>query len=100
MSRLFIELYLDEDVDVLVADLVRARGFKVTTTQEARLPLPERRKGAGCFLAFLGHPLEHGLDCSQLPFAVMLASTGLEEIESSEKDYDYDAHCGSRRQYY
>lgn len=35
MSRLFIELYLDEDVDVLVADLVRAHGFKATTTQEA-----------------------------------------------------------------
>ena len=35
MSPLFIELYLDEDVDVLVADLVRTRGFKVTTTQEA-----------------------------------------------------------------
>ena len=35
MNRLFVELYLDEDVDVLVADLVRARGFKATTTQEA-----------------------------------------------------------------
>ena len=35
MSRLFIELYLDEDVDVLMADLVRARGFKSSTTQEA-----------------------------------------------------------------
>ena len=35
MSPLFVELYLDEDVDVLVADLVRTRGFKVTTTQEA-----------------------------------------------------------------
>jgi hypothetical protein len=35
MSRLFIELYLDEDVDVLVGDLVGARGFKVITTQEA-----------------------------------------------------------------
>ena len=35
MTRLFIELYLDEDMDVLVADLVRARGFQVTTTQEA-----------------------------------------------------------------
>lgn len=34
MSRLFIELYLDEDVDVLIADLVQARGFRVTTTQE------------------------------------------------------------------
>lgn len=35
MTRLFIELYLDEDVDVLVADLVRARGFQATTTQQA-----------------------------------------------------------------
>jgi predicted nuclease of predicted toxin-antitoxin system len=35
MSRLFIELYLDEDVSVLVADLIRARGFAVTTTLEA-----------------------------------------------------------------
>ena len=35
MSRLFIEFYLDEDVSVLVADLVRARGFIATTTREA-----------------------------------------------------------------
>ena len=35
MSRLFIELYLDEDVDVLVAGLTRARGFQTITTQEA-----------------------------------------------------------------
>jgi predicted nuclease of predicted toxin-antitoxin system len=35
VSKLFIELYLDEDVDVLVADLLRARGFAVTTTVEA-----------------------------------------------------------------
>jgi predicted nuclease of predicted toxin-antitoxin system len=35
MSGLFIEFYLDEDVDVLVADLVRARGFSAITTQEA-----------------------------------------------------------------
>ena len=34
MSRLFIELYLDEDVDVLIAQLMRARGFVVITTQE------------------------------------------------------------------
>jgi len=27
VTRTFIELYLDEDVDVLVAELVRARGF-------------------------------------------------------------------------
>ena len=35
MSQLFIELYLDEDVSVLVADLLRARGFVAATTQEA-----------------------------------------------------------------
>ncbi|MGK7899950.1 MAG: DUF5615 family PIN-like protein [Hormoscilla sp.] len=35
MNRLFIELYLDEDVNVLVADLVRARGFDATTAREA-----------------------------------------------------------------
>jgi hypothetical protein len=35
MNHLFIELYLDEDVDVLIADLLRARGFKATTTREA-----------------------------------------------------------------
>ena len=35
MSRLFIELYLDEDVDVLVAGLIRARGFQAIITQEA-----------------------------------------------------------------
>ena len=35
MIRLFIDLYLDEDVNVLIADLVRARGFRVTTTQAA-----------------------------------------------------------------
>ena len=35
MSRLFVELYQDEDVSVLVAELLRARGFSVQTTQEA-----------------------------------------------------------------
>jgi predicted nuclease of predicted toxin-antitoxin system len=35
VTRAFIELYLDEDVDVLVADFVRARGFSVTTTRDA-----------------------------------------------------------------
>lgn len=36
MTRLFITLYADEDVDVLVADLIRARGFDVLTTREAQ----------------------------------------------------------------
>jgi uncharacterized protein DUF5615 len=35
MSRLFIELYIDEDVDVVIAQLLRARGFVVVTPQEA-----------------------------------------------------------------
>ena len=29
MSRLFISLYLDEDVNVLVADLLRAKGKEI-----------------------------------------------------------------------
>ena len=37
MTRLFAELYLDEDVSVLLADLVRARGFVAITTQEASM---------------------------------------------------------------
>ena len=35
MSRLFIECYLDEDVSALVADLIKARGFGIITTQQA-----------------------------------------------------------------
>ena len=35
MARLFIELYLDEDVDVLAAELILARGFEVLTTRAA-----------------------------------------------------------------
>ncbi len=36
MSRLFAELYLDEDVDVLIADLVRARSFITLTARDAK----------------------------------------------------------------
>ncbi len=35
MHRLFIPLYLDEDVDVMVAELLRARGFDALTTRDA-----------------------------------------------------------------
>ncbi|MDX2098596.1 MAG: DUF5615 family PIN-like protein [Leptolyngbyaceae cyanobacterium bins.59] len=35
MSSIFICLYLDEDVNVLVADLLRARGFDVITARDA-----------------------------------------------------------------
>jgi predicted nuclease of predicted toxin-antitoxin system len=34
VNHLFIELYLDEDVNVLVADLLRGRGFVATTTRD------------------------------------------------------------------
>ena len=38
MASLFIELYLDEDVSVLVADLLRGRRFSaITTYDEGRL---------------------------------------------------------------
>jgi hypothetical protein len=32
VNHLFIDLYLDEDVDVLIADLLRGRSFDVSTT--------------------------------------------------------------------
>lgn len=35
MSNLFISLYLDEDVNVLVAKLLRARGFDAITARDA-----------------------------------------------------------------
>ena len=35
MSQLFVELYLDKDVSVLIGDLLRARGFVAATTQDA-----------------------------------------------------------------
>jgi predicted nuclease of predicted toxin-antitoxin system len=35
VSRLFISLFLDEDVSVLLAKLLRSRGYSVMTTQEA-----------------------------------------------------------------
>jgi predicted nuclease of predicted toxin-antitoxin system len=35
VSKLFIERYLDEDVDVLVAELLSKRGYSVTTARDA-----------------------------------------------------------------
>lgn len=34
MDKLFIEIYPDEDVNVLIATLIRSRGFAVKTTPE------------------------------------------------------------------
>lgn len=36
MTNLFIHVYVDEDVDVLVASLLRSRGFEATTAHQAR----------------------------------------------------------------
>lgn len=35
MTDVFIHVYLDEDVDVLIASLLRSRGFEATTAQQA-----------------------------------------------------------------
>lgn len=35
MSRLFVSLYLDEDVSTLIAELVRRRGFVTLTARDA-----------------------------------------------------------------
>lgn len=35
MSSLFIHLYLDEDVNVLIAESLKARGFDAITTRDA-----------------------------------------------------------------
>lgn len=37
MSSLFIELYFDEDVDILVAKLIKARGFTIITARDEKL---------------------------------------------------------------
>lgn len=34
MSKLFIELYLDEDVDVLVGELLAKRGYSAITARD------------------------------------------------------------------
>ncbi|MEL6438993.1 MAG: DUF5615 family PIN-like protein [Cyanobacteria bacterium J06621_8] len=36
MSHIFIHVYLDEDVDVLVASLLCSRGFNATIAQQAK----------------------------------------------------------------
>lgn len=35
MSELYARLYLDEDVDTVIADLMRSRNFEVVTTNDA-----------------------------------------------------------------
>ena len=35
MNRVFAEVYLDEDVDVVIADMLKARGFEAVTARDA-----------------------------------------------------------------
>jgi predicted nuclease of predicted toxin-antitoxin system len=55
VNSLFICLYLDEDVNVLIADLLRARGFDVITARDAKQL--------------------HATDAEQLAYAVSQART-------------------------
>ena len=34
MNRIFASLYLDEDVSVLLADIIRSKGFEVATVRD------------------------------------------------------------------
>ncbi len=34
MNDIFIKLYLDEDIDILIAELIRSQGFQAATTDE------------------------------------------------------------------
>ncbi len=36
MNDIFIQLYLDEDVDILIAELICSQGFQAFTTNEVR----------------------------------------------------------------
>lgn len=45
MTRIFVALYLDEDVDVLIAELLRSYGFDAITVREAnQLHLSDREQ--------------------------------------------------------
>lgn len=61
--KLFISLYLDQDVSVLIAALLRARHFKVLTTQETnRLGASDTEQldfAVQNEMAFLTHNREH-----------------------------------------
>jgi len=71
VNRLFIHLFFDENVDVLVAKILRARGYYVLTTDEAK------RKGAS--------------DSAQIEFAVAnemaIATMNRGDFEELAKHY-------------
>jgi predicted nuclease of predicted toxin-antitoxin system len=84
MSKLFIELYLDEDVDILVAELLKKRGYSVLTAREAGTLGQEDREQLAFAVqeqrALLTHnrvdferlALEY-FECAQEHFGVILA---------------------------
>jgi len=45
--KLFASLYLDEDVSILVADILRARGFDVITAHDEKMLVLSLSKGWG-----------------------------------------------------
>lgn len=59
MNRLFVDVYLDEDVSVVLADMLKARGFRATTTRDAdhlgATDEEQLRYAAGRGMALLTH---------------------------------------------
>ena len=80
MSKLYIELYLDENIDVLVAKILRARGLSVVTTDEAG------RKGTSD-PEQLKHAAENG-------FAIVSMNRVDFEILAKEYFYSGQKHFG------
>ena len=80
MSSLFIGTFLDEDVNVLVAEIIRSRGFTVITTSEIG------RKGKS--------------DAQQLEFAVeneyIILTHNRVDFEDLAQNYfaENKTHCG------
>ena len=80
MSKLFIEIYLDENVHVLIAKIIQSHGFKAVTTQDVG------RKGASDF-AQLQYASEQG-------YAILTHDrTDFEEL-AAEYFASGTNHCG------
>lgn len=81
MSRLFIQCYLDEDVDVLVADLLRAYGYIATTALEAgklgASDAEQLESAAGRQWAIITHNRVHFEQLAEQYFAAGLQHSGI-----------------------
>ncbi len=80
MNKLFIELYLDENVSILVAKILRSRGFRIQTTDEAG------RKGSDD-ASQLNYAVENGM-------AIVTINRGDFELLAKEYFYGGKGHCG------